>query len=55
MTDRSLPHDPYITAVVDALTAAGLEPTYAETRDTEENRFDLDSGAELEQHAPDGS
>lgn len=48
MTDRSLPHDPYITAVVDALTAAGLEPTYAETRDTEENRFDLDSDAELD-------
>lgn len=40
MTDRQLPHDPYITAVVDALTAAGLEPTYTETRDTEENRFD---------------
>jgi hypothetical protein len=37
-----LPHDPYITAVVDALIAAGLEPTTVETRDTEENRFDPD-------------
>jgi hypothetical protein len=27
MTSRELPHDPYITAVCDALTAAGLEPT----------------------------
>lgn len=27
MTERALPHDPYITAVVDALTAAGLTPT----------------------------
>jgi hypothetical protein len=26
VTDRILPHDPYITAVVDALTEAGLEP-----------------------------
>ncbi|WP_314411422.1 hypothetical protein [Streptomyces sp. DSM 40484] len=48
MTERTLPHDPYITAVVDALTAAGLEPTTAETRDTEENRFDPDSGSELD-------
>lgn len=45
---RELPHDPYITAVVDALTAAGLEPTTAETRDTEENRFDPDTGTELD-------
>lgn len=36
----NLPHDPYITAVITALTAADLEPTTAETRDTEENRFD---------------
>lgn len=27
MTERTLPHDPYITAVCDALTAAGLELT----------------------------
>ncbi|WP_030757707.1 hypothetical protein [Streptomyces sp. NRRL F-5135] len=27
MTDRTLPHDSYITAVCDALTATGLEPT----------------------------
>ncbi|MEV5659824.1 hypothetical protein [Streptomyces flaveolus] len=48
-TDRTLPHDPYITAVVDALTAAGLEPTTAETRDTEENRFDPNGcGTELD-------
>jgi hypothetical protein len=46
---RTLPHDPYIEAVVDALTAAGLEPTTAETRDTEENRFDPDGcGTELD-------
>ncbi|MGW3110523.1 hypothetical protein [Streptomyces sp. NPDC001091] len=45
-----LPHDPYITAVVDALTAAGLEPTTAETRDTEINRFDSgpDAGCRTE-------
>jgi hypothetical protein len=48
MSIRILPHDPYIEAVVDALTAAGLEPTWAETRDTEENRFDPDSGTELD-------
>lgn len=44
----TLPHDPYITAICDALTTAGLEPTTAETRDTEENRFDPDTGAELD-------
>lgn len=27
MTERTLPHDPYITAVCDALTAAGIELT----------------------------
>ncbi|MEU1275284.1 hypothetical protein [Streptomyces sp. NPDC005799] len=48
MTTRELPHDPYITAVVNALTAAGLEPSDAETRDTEENRFAPDAGAELD-------
>lgn len=48
MSIRTLPHDPYIKAVVDALTAAGLEPTTAETRDSEENRFDPDSGTELD-------
>lgn len=36
----SLPHDPYIEAVVNALTAAGLEPTTAETSDAESNRYD---------------
>ncbi|MEU5664728.1 hypothetical protein [Streptomyces longwoodensis] len=45
---RELPHDPYITAVLDALTAARVEPTYAETRDTEENRFDPEAGTELD-------
>ncbi|WP_406324434.1 hypothetical protein [Streptomyces niveus] len=34
MTDQ-LPHDPYITAVVTALTAAGLEPDQWWTSDTE--------------------
>ncbi|MEU9400595.1 hypothetical protein [Streptomyces sp. NPDC048242] len=40
MTIKTLPHDPYITAVVDALTEAGLEPTSAETSDAESNRYD---------------
>ena len=35
MTDRQLPHDVYITATVDALTAAGLEPADAWTSDAE--------------------
>ena len=34
-TTRTLPHDPYINAVVDALTEAGLAPEWAETHDTE--------------------
>ncbi|MEH0428810.1 hypothetical protein QBB34_21245 [Streptomyces stelliscabiei] len=37
---RALPHDPYITAVVEALAAAGLEPTRAETSDTEINQYE---------------
>lgn len=46
---QTLPHDLYINQVADALTAAGLEPTRAETRDTEENRFDPDGcGTELD-------
>lgn len=36
----ALPHDPYIEAVADALTAAGLEPTTVETSDAEPNRYD---------------
>ncbi|SMF86390.1 hypothetical protein [Streptomyces sp. Amel2xC10] len=36
---KPLPHDPYIEAVVDALTAAGLEPTKAWTSDTELDRY----------------
>ena len=32
---RTLPHDPYITAVTEALTAAGLEPTDAFTDDSD--------------------
>ncbi|MFD7990766.1 hypothetical protein [Streptomyces mexicanus] len=39
MSIRTLPHDPYIQAVVDALTAAGLEPTEWETDDTETDRY----------------
>jgi hypothetical protein len=39
MTTRQLPHDAYITAVVDALTTAGLEPTEAWTEDTELDRY----------------
>ncbi|MFJ6730018.1 hypothetical protein ACIQPQ_34475 [Streptomyces sp. NPDC091281] len=34
-----LPHDPYIQAVVDALTAAGLEPSEAYTSDSELDRY----------------
>ncbi|MFD3310085.1 hypothetical protein [Streptomyces sp. NPDC058694] len=36
---RTLPHDPYITAVTEALTAAGLEPTEAWTSDSELDRY----------------
>ncbi|GHD70479.1 hypothetical protein GCM10010317_077850 [Streptomyces mirabilis] len=35
MTTRTLPHDDYINAVCDALTAAGLEPADARTSDAE--------------------
>ena len=36
MTDRTLPQDPYIEAVGDALTAAGMEPTdHSWTSDSE--------------------
>ena len=34
-TAAQLPHDPYITAVIDALTAAGLEPDQWWTSDAE--------------------
>ncbi|MEU0332196.1 hypothetical protein [Streptomyces sp. NPDC006193] len=37
---RDLPHDPYITAVTTALTAAGLEPTDWWTSDAEVDRYD---------------
>ncbi|MFE0132427.1 hypothetical protein ACFWY6_12770 [Streptomyces sp. NPDC059037] len=36
---KPLPHDPYITAVVETLTAAGLEPTEHWTSDAELDRF----------------
>ncbi|GGR70878.1 MULTISPECIES: hypothetical protein [Streptomyces] len=36
---HELPHDPYITAVTDALTAAGLEPTECWTEDNELDRY----------------
>lgn len=36
---RTLPHDPYITAVVDALTAAGLEPDSYWTSDAETDPY----------------
>lgn len=35
MTTKALPHDPYITAVIDALTTAGLEPDSYWTSDAE--------------------
>jgi hypothetical protein len=37
---RRLPHDSYITAVVDALTAARLEPSIVQTSDSEINRYE---------------
>ncbi|MFM9542277.1 hypothetical protein [Streptomyces turgidiscabies] len=40
MTAPALPHDPYITAVVEALTAAGLEPDTYWTSDAEINPYD---------------
>ncbi|MER7971038.1 hypothetical protein ABTX35_18925 [Streptomyces sp. NPDC096080] len=40
MNSRRLPHDRYITAVVDALAAAGLGPTSAETSDSGTNRYE---------------
>ncbi|WP_030569693.1 hypothetical protein [Streptomyces aureocirculatus] len=40
MPDRALPHDPYITAICDALTAAGLEPDDYWTSDAEVDRYD---------------
>ncbi|WP_282792937.1 hypothetical protein [Streptomyces sp. CC224B] len=40
MTDRTLPHNPYITAVDDALTAAGLAPDWTQISDSETNRYD---------------
>lgn len=43
MTD--LPHDPYITAVIDALTSAGLEPTDAWTSDAEIDPYRTDGDA----------
>lgn len=40
MSERTLPHDPYISAVVTALTAAGLEPDDYWTSDAETNPYD---------------
>ncbi|MBL3669096.1 hypothetical protein JL475_24495 [Streptomyces sp. M2CJ-2] len=39
MSPQALPHDPYITAVLGALTAAGLEPSQWWTSDAETNRY----------------
>jgi hypothetical protein len=39
MTDRTLPHDPYITAVIEALTTAGLEPDDYWTSDAETDPY----------------
>lgn len=44
---RELPHDPYITAVTDTLTAAGLEPTEWWTSDDELDRYRDDDFAGL--------
>lgn len=40
MTELAMPHDPYISAVDDALTAAGLAPDWTRANDTETNRYD---------------
>lgn len=40
MTTKPLPHDPYISAVVEALTAAGLGPDDSWTSDAETDRYD---------------
>jgi hypothetical protein len=40
MTTQQLPHDPYITAVLNALTAVGLEPNNHWTSDAEVDRYD---------------
>jgi hypothetical protein len=42
-----LPHDPYITAVIEALAAAGLEPTEWWTSDGELDRYRDDEHAGL--------
>ncbi|WP_338683844.1 hypothetical protein QD712_25560 [Streptomyces acidiscabies] len=39
MSTQPLPHDPYIEAVVDALTAAGIAPDDHWTSDAEINRY----------------
>lgn len=38
--ERELPHAPYILAVAEALTAAGLEPDEVEILDSEDNPYD---------------
>ncbi|QJT01766.1 hypothetical protein G9272_16805 [Streptomyces asoensis] len=40
MTARTLPHDPYIVAVLGALTAAGLEPDDVWTSDAETDPYE---------------
>ncbi|MFZ3569935.1 hypothetical protein ACOKM5_23295 [Streptomyces sp. BH097] len=40
MTNRTLPHDPYINSVVDALTAANLGPDDYWTSDAETDPYD---------------
>jgi hypothetical protein len=47
MTTQPLPHDPYIDAVTDALTTAGLEPTEAWTEGEELDRYRDDDLAGL--------
>lgn len=39
-TTRALPHDPYIEAVIDALTVAGIEPADHWTSDANINSYD---------------
>ncbi|MFH8867117.1 hypothetical protein [Streptomyces griseus] len=41
----ALPHDPYINAVIDALTAAGLEPDNWWTSDAETDPYDTGDNA----------
>lgn len=50
MTDHTLPHDPYIDAILRALDTAGLDPDDAWTSDAEVNRYDAGCTTMLDAH-----